>query len=386
MTRVGRSRRGRLKGLLLLGLLGLLTLAACSGTPKPKATALEVVPPQIGGRLAWSQKVESVKFPLLVAVNDTASSGGTFTVAGSDGTVAALQADTGSELWRTNVGAALSAGVGSDGRFAAVVTRDNELVTLEAGRVLWRARLGARVATAPLVAGERVFVMSVDRVVQAFDALDGRKLWTLQRPGEPLTLSKAGVLSAFQDTLLVGQGPRLAGVDPTRGTLRWEVAVATPRGTNEVERLADLLAPAVRFGSSVCARSFQNAVGCVNAERGTLIWTRNVGGNEGIGADAELVVGADGSDRITAWKAATGEVAWTSDKLLYRDLSAPLLVGRTAVFGDLEGYVHLLGREDGKQLLRLATDGSAVVAPPALSGKTMLVVTRAGGLFAFRPE
>ena len=162
--------------------------------------------------------------------------------------------------------------------------------------------------------------------------------------------------------------------------------MATPRGTNEVERLADLLAPAVRAGSSVCARSFQNAVGCVNAERGTLIWTRNVGGNEGIGGDAELVVGADGSDRITAWNATTGEVAWTNDKLLYRDLSAPLLVGRTAVFGDIEGYVHLLAREDGKQLLRLATDGSAVVAPPALSGKTMLIVTRAGGLFAFRPE
>ena len=383
MTRARRAGPGRLNGLLLLGLLA---LAACSGTPKPKPTALEAVTPQIGGRLVWSQKVESVKFPLLVAVNTTASSGGTFTVAGSDGTVAALQADTGSELWRTSVGAALSAGVGSDGRFAAVVTRDNELVTLEAGRILWRARLGARVATAPLVAGERVFVMSVDRVVQAFDALDGRKLWTLQRPGEPLTLAKAGVLAAFQDTLLVGQGPRLAGVDPTRGSLRWEVAVATPRGTNEVERLADLLAPAVRAGSSVCARSFQNAVGCVNAERGTLIWTRNVGGNEGIGGDAELVVGADGSDRITAWNATTGEVAWTNDKLLYRDLSAPLLVGRTAVFGDIEGYVHLLAREDGKQLLRLATDGSAVVAPPALSGKTMLIVTRAGGLFAFRPE
>jgi outer membrane protein assembly factor BamB len=266
------------------------------------------------------------------------------------------------------------------------VTRDNELVTLEAGRIVWRARLGARVATSPLVAGERVFVMSVDRVVQAFDALDGRRLWTLQRPGEPLTLSRAGVLSAFQDTLLAGQGPRLAGIDPTRGALRWEVAVATPRGTNEVERLADLLAPAVRVGNTVCARSFQNAVGCVNAERGTLVWTRNTGGNEGIAADAELVVGADGSDRVTAWRAATGEVAWTNEKLLYRDLSAPLLVGRTAVFGDGEGNLHLLAREDGKTLLRLTTDGSAVVSPPALSGKTMLVVTRNGGLFAFRPE
>ncbi len=369
-----------------LVLLGMLALAACSGTPRPKPGPLEAVTPQIGGRMVWNQRVESVKFPLLVAVNDTAASGGVFTVAGTDGTVVALQAETGRELWRASVGTQLSAGVGSDGRFASVVTRDNELVTLESGRIVWRARLGARVATAPLVAGERVFVMSVDRVVQAFDALDGRKLWTLQRPGEPLTLSKAGVLGAFQDTLLVGQGPRLAGVDPTRGSLRWEVAVATPRGTNEVERLADLLAPAVRVGNTVCARAFQNAVGCVNAERGTSVWTRNVGGNEGIGADAELVVGADGSDRVTAWRAATGEVAWTTDKLLYRDLSAPLLVGRTAVFGDAQGNVHLLAREDGKQLLRLTTDGSAVVAPPALSGKTMLVVTRAGGLFAFRPE
>jgi outer membrane protein assembly factor BamB len=56
------------------------------------------------------------------------------------------------------------------------------------------------------------------------------------------------------------------------------------------------------------------------------------------------------------------------------------------VFGDSEGNVHLLSREDGKTLLRLTTDGSAVAATPALSGKTMLVVTRAGGLFAFRPE
>ena len=67
--------------------------------------------------------------------------------------------------WRANAGAPLAAGVGSDGRFAAVVTRDNELVVFEAGNELWRKRLTSRVTTAPLVAGERVFVMGVDRVV-----------------------------------------------------------------------------------------------------------------------------------------------------------------------------------------------------------------------------
>ena len=40
----------------------------------------------------------------------------------------------------------------------------------------------------------------------------------------------------------------------------------------------------------------------------------------------------------------------------------------------------------GKTLLRLPTDGSPVVAQPVLAGTTMLVVTRNGGLFAFRPE
>jgi len=362
------------------------TLVACSGTPKPKPTPLEPLTPQIGGRQVWSQRIGKVEFDLQVAVNNTASSGGVFTVASSDGTVIALQADSGSELWRANVDGQISAGVGSDGRYAAVVTRSNELVVIDAGRVIWRVRLGARVATAPLVAGERVFVMSVDRVVAAFDVLDGRSLWVLRRPSDPLTLAKAGALASFKDTLLAGQGPKLAGVDPLHGTMRWEVAVATPRGANEVERLSDLLAPISRVGNVVCARAFQNAVGCVNADRGTIVWTRNVGGNQGIAGDGQVVVGADGSDRITAWNATTGDVVWANDKLLYRELSAPLLVGRTAVFGDLEGNLHFLAREDGSPLLRLTTDASAITTAPALSDKTMLVVTRSGGLFAFRPE
>jgi hypothetical protein len=61
-------------------------------------------------------------------------------------------------------------------------------------------------------------------------------------------------------------------------------------------------------------------------------------------------------------------------------------VGPAVVFGDFEGYVHFLDRKDGKTLLRLATDGSPVVGRPVLSGTTLLVVTRNGGLFAFRPE
>ena len=362
-------------------------LAGCAAD-KPKPTALETVSPQIAGRQVWSARIDSVQFPLAVAVRE-----GAFIVAGTDGTVLALDAQSGRELWRGQAGNKLSAGVGSDGRFAAVVTRDNELVVMDKGAKLWSTRLASRTATAPLVAGERVFVIGVDRVVHAFDALDGRRLWTLQRPGEALTLAQPGVLAGYKNTLVAGLGAVLVGLDPTTGSVRWELPVTSPRGTNEVERLNDLVGPLLRVGDTLCARAFQTAVGCVaisgggsNAERATLRWSRNAGGQQAVGGDADYVFGADGSDRVSAWRAGAGDLAWTNERLLYRNLSAPLSAGKTVMFGDVEGQVHFLAREDGKTLLRLPTDGSPVMAQPVLSGTTMLVVTRNGGLFAFRPE
>ncbi len=364
----------------LAALAAAALLAACASSSKPKPEPLEALTPKMAASVAWTQRLDGVQFPLAVAVTR-----GLFTVAGNDGTVLALDAETGREVWRGSAGAKLSAGVGSDGRFAAVVTREGELVVFEQGQVKWRKPMGGRVTTAPLVAGERVFVLGVDRAVQAFDVLDGRKLWALQRPGDPLTLAQSGVLAAFKDTLIVGQGPRMAGVDPLRGTVRWDVAVGSPRGANEIERLADLVGPPLRIGDVVCARSFQAAVGCVNAERGSSVWSKNIGGIDAIGGDAEFVFAGDASDRINAWKIGTGDMAWTSDKLLYRGLSAPVSIGKTVVFGDEDGTVHWLARDTGAAQLRLPTDGSAIAAQPAVSGTTMLVVTRKGGLYAFRP-
>ncbi len=356
-----------------------ILVAACSSAPeKPKPVPLAALTPTIGARVVWQQHVDGVKFPLSVAVSP-----GVFTVASDDGTVLALEADTGRELWRGSAGGKLGAGVGSDGRFASVITRDGELVTFEAGRLLWRKPLNMRVSTAPLVAGERVFVLGGDRSVMAFDAAEGTQLWRVQRPSDPLTLSQGGVIGAYKDTLVAGQGPKLAGFDPRNGDVRWEVTIGSPRGTNEVERLADLVAPAARVGELICVRSFQAAVGCVNAERQTAAWTKPVGGTDGVAADDQHVYGADASDRITAWKLSSGEVAWQSEKLLYHGLSAPLATGKLVVFGDSEGMVHFLSRDNGDALLRMTTDGTPVVAAPVNSGNTVMVVTRGGGLYGF---
>ena len=191
---------------------------------------------------------------------------------------------------------------------------------------------------------------------------------------------------AVGDTLVVGLSGRLAGLNPLNGAVRWEAPIASPRGINDVERLVDLVGRASRRGDVVCARAFQSSVGCVNAERGSLLWAKPANGFEGLDGDNTVVFGTEGDGKVVAWRTTDGERVWTSDKLLYRGLSAPALLGRSVAIGDSTGFVHLLSREDGALLNRLSTDGSAIVSAPVLVGGTLVAITRNGGLFGFKPE
>ncbi len=363
--------------------VAMLLLVACAGGPdKPKPAELGPNAALINVRMVWSARAGTIDFPLDVRVN-----GDTVAIASSDGTVSAINAQTGQELWRAQVTGGLEAGVGSDGRYAAVVTRANELVVLERGREVWRDRMGAVTFTSPLVAGARVFAMTADRSVHAFDATTGRKLWNYTRPGEQvLALRQAGVLLAVGDTLVAGISGRLVGLNPLNGTVRWESAIANPRGTNDVERLVDLVGRVSRDGDVVCARAFQASVGCVNAARGNLLWSKPAVGEQGVHGDADLLFGSEADGQVIAWRRSDGERAWVSDRLKYRGLTAPQLLGRSVAVGDATGFVHFLSRQDGSLMARVATDGSAIAAAPVLVADTLVVVTRNGGVFAFRPE
>jgi outer membrane protein assembly factor BamB len=357
-------------------------LAACSSGPqKPRPAELGPSADLISVRQAWLSRVGEVAMPLEVRVV-----GQQVALGASDGTVAVLDAQSGADVWRTSVGASLSAGVGYDGQRAAVVTRSNEVVVLEAGRELWRQRLNASSQTAPLVAGARVFVLTADRTVTAFDGQSGRRLWQQQRTGDALVLRQAGVLLAVGDTLVVGLSGKLVGLNPLNGSTRWEASIASPRGTNDIERLVDLVAGVSRQGDVVCVRAFQAAVGCVQAGRGELLWTKPAVSGTGVHGDREFVIGVESDATVQAWRRADGERAWTQDKLRYRDLSAPLVAGRSVVVGDGQGQLHFLSREDGSLLARVATDGKPIVVTPVLAGNTLVVVTSGGSVYGFRPE
>jgi len=366
--------------ILLVAALGGCSMFG-SGPAKPQPAELQPVTALVSARQTWATRVGQVNFPL-----DTGVSGNSVAVASGDGTVALIDAQTGRDVWRHALNTPLAAGAGNDGKVVAVVTKANEIVALQDGRELWRQKLGAQAFTAPFVAGARVFVLAADRSVSAFDGQTGRKLWTQQRPNEPLILRQSGVMLAVGDTLVVGLAGRLAGLNPSTGSIRWEAPIATPRGINDVERLVDLVGHVSRQGDVVCARAFQASVGCVNAARGNLLWSKPANGVQGLDGDDRFVFGTEADGNVIAWRRTDGERAWSTDRLRYRNLTAPLVVGRSIAIGDFTGYVHLLSREDGSLLNRLPTDGTAIAATPVLVGNTLVAVTQGGGVYGFQPQ
>jgi outer membrane assembly lipoprotein YfgL len=299
-----------------------------------------------------------------------------------------IDSTTGQDTWRYKLGAPVAGGIGFNGALIALTMLNNDLVAIKpaSSAVLWRQRLTSRVYTPPVLAGGRVFVSASDRSLSAFDAQTGARLWTTNRPPEPLVLSQGGTLGVYKNTLLVGGSGRLMGVNPDNGQILWETSVAVTRATNDIERLIDLVGQPHRVGDSVCVRSYQAAVACVDVQKGLTVWTKNTQGASGVSGDAELVVSSESDGRVKLWNRSNGDLIWSIDSLAHRRLSAPLMVGNSIIVGDFEGFVHVLNKADGKFVVRFKTDGSAVISPPVISGNAVIVATAKGGIFAFSPQ
>ncbi|AGX87924.1 PQQ-binding-like beta-propeller repeat protein [Candidatus Symbiobacter mobilis] len=360
-------------------LLPAALLGACASGPRaPEPAPLGPDPARLAVRTAWTRHLGTVGLTLRPAWKADV-----LTVANAAGTVLALRASTGEELWRVDVGHPLSAGVGSDGRRAAVVTQDNVLVALDDKGVSWKQPLSTQVITPPLVAGERVFVLGGDRSVMAFDGKTGHRLWRFHRHEEALVLGQPSVLMAVGDTLVVAQSGHLIGLHPATASVLWDAPLATPRETSDIDRLVDLVEGVSRNGYEVCVRAYHYGVGCVSALHGGISWSKSSQGHVGLSGDARWVYGVDSDGTLRSWRRSDGEPGWTNTDLRYRKLGRAVLAGDVLVVGDDNGMLHWFSSADGAALARSTTDGSAIVGSPLWADSLLIAVTRHGGVYAF---
>lgn len=356
-----------------------------SKTEKNSPAPLVELKPSITVKTAWSVAVGSAgSFTFAPAL----ASGSVF-VAAADGTVIRVDTTSGRQLWRVNAGMPLTAGVGTDGLIVAVAGEKGVLIAFDVdGKQRWKTQVSSEVLSAPAVGQGLVIVRSVDNRIAAYDAETGSRRWVIQRTTPPLTLRTAPGIVISGPTAYVGiPGGRLLALAVTNGGPRWEMAVGDPRGTTELERIADVTGTPVVAGRDVCAVAYQGRVACFDALTGAPRWGRDFSSDVGVALDERNVYAADDRGAINAFVRGSGSGVWRNDKLSNRRLSTPAAVNNVVAVGDAQGYVHFLSREDGAFVARVATDGSSLTsAVPLVDGGNVIFQTHAGMLVALATE
>jgi len=381
------------KSLRFVAVAGLLLAAAGCSTPVGdyidrwfgsgptlKPAELVVLKPTATAKIVWQAGTGTAeKFVFSPLVDDAAVA-----VAGANGQIMRLDAKSGKLLARIDSKTPISGGVGGDQKTIIVGTPKGEVLAFDpAGKPLWRSQLSSDVLSAPQIEQNVVVVRSGDGRLFGLDAATGVRKWVYQRTLPALTVRTQVSVQPYRGVVFAGfPGGRLVAVSVANGGLIWEATVAMPKGSTELERVADVSSMPVTDGRQVCAAAYQGRVACFGTAKGELIWARDFSSVSGLTMDSRYVYATDEKSAIVAFDRGSGASLWKQDKLYGRNISAPVLIGRYLAVGDLQGYVHFLSREDGSFVARMPTDGSPIIAQPVRIEDTILVQTLKGGVYA----
>ncbi|MBK5965117.1 outer membrane protein assembly factor BamB [Thiocystis minor] len=308
-------------------------------------------------------------------------------VADARGRVVSIAAETGRILWERETGLTFSGGPDVEGDRLALGTSQGELLVLSTqdGREQWRALLGSEVLSVPRFTGDgKLVVHTLDDTLYGLDAATGKELWRIAYPAPVLTLRGSSTPTMTPSGIVVGlSGGKLIKLDPQDGTPLWEVIVSRPSGRSELARIADIDADPILIGNTLYVGSYNGDLAAVDATTGEVLWRRELSAHAGLAAEGTGLFVTDSQDRIWAADLDSGAGRWKQENLLYRQLTAPALVGNLLAVGDLEGYLHLLNQSDGRLVgrTRISKKGG-ITARPLVSGGRLYVYAKDGTLAA----
>jgi len=267
-------------------------------------------------------------------------------------------------------------------------------VALGAGnQQVWSASIAgggsrARLASPPVVAAGKLYVIDVEATIYAFDAKTGQRLWSasIRSKDDQGKVEFGGGVSVGGDRVYATTGiGDVAAVNTADGAVLWKVRPGGPlRGS-----------PTLANGN-VYVMSQDNQLFALNSADGAVLWTDNgtleSTGVFGVAAPAAgqgSVIAGYSSGELTAYRYENGRALWgdalskttisTSVSTL-TDIDADPVIDRGRVFAIGEG-----GRMASYELLtgqRLWELNIGGIATPLVVGDWVFVVTDKAKLFA----
>ncbi|MGE4658171.1 MAG: outer membrane protein assembly factor BamB [Gammaproteobacteria bacterium] len=372
-------------------LIAVFALAGCGlfgggdeGTSELPA-ALTEFDPTLTVRKLWSASMGGDAKALRLGLSP-ATDGARIFVGSHNGQAAAFDAGSGQRHWAVRTELALAAGPSYGDGIVVFGTSDGELLALDAetGQERWLQEVGGEVLAPPSIGSSVVVVRTVDGRLRGFSVDDGRDLWSVEQTVPSLTM-RGNTAPYVTGTIVVTgfDNGRLGAYEISSGDPRWEVAVATPTGRTEIERLVDISAGLQVVGNDVYAVSYHGRAVSVALETGLLLWQQELSSHSGLGADWNSVYVTDEFSEVVALDRNRGTPKWRQNVLRLRDVTAPTPYGNAIVVGDLEGYLHWLNPSDGNLLARVRAASQRIGAAPLVVGQNLFAQADDGTVAAF---
>ena len=388
----------QLRKLLLPGVLTVTLLSGCSlfngEEDVVKMSPLPQVENQFTPSKAWDTSVGSGIGEFYSNLHPAFADGVVY-AADRRGTVKAVNADDGKEVWSVNLAekqgwmssppALLSGGVTVQGGHVYVGSEKAQVYALNTsdGTVAWQTSVAGEALSRPVVSDGVVLIHTSNGQLQALDQASGAVKWTVNLDMPALSLrGESAPVTAFGAAIVGGDNGRVSAVLMQQGQMIWQQRISQATGPTEIDRLSDVDTTPVVVDGVIYALAYNGNLTALDLRSGQIMWKRELGSVNDFIVDGGHIYIVDQNDRLLALTTDGGVTQWTQSDLLHRNLTAPVLYNGSLVVGDSEGYLHWINPDDGHFVAQQEVDSSGFLTEPVVADGKLLIQAKDGTLYA----
>lgn len=353
----------------------------------------------------WATSIgEGDKRRARIITDPVVADGRIFTI-DSAGRVSATST-SGSALWsysivplRDDASQALAGGLAVDNGRLYVTSGFGTLTALDAatGREIWTQRLEATATGAPTVFGGLVYVVAGDSTAWAIEAEDGRVRWQSDGLGDIGNVAGAAPPAVNDSHVVFSFGSGAVQGAFRQGGLRlWSADIVGARRGFAIALVDDITGYPVIDGSTVYAGNHSGRVVALNVNSGERLWTAQHGALDPVWPAGNSVYVVSDLNELVRLDATDGSRIWAVDLPGYepvrrpqrrRDSAfvnhGPIMAGGRLIVASSDGFIRAFDPASGEVVSQTEIRGGATTRPVVANG-TLYVVSTAGVLHAFR--
>ncbi|MFN7180370.1 PQQ-binding-like beta-propeller repeat protein [Hyphomonas sp.] len=315
-------------------------------------------------------------------------------------TVRASSLSSGAQVWSQRLKgiskrdkAALGGGLAVAGDTLIVASGYGYVLALDAatGAQKWRRELGAPMTGSPTISEGRVVVASNNNEVFSLSLATGETSWSDQAISESARVLGSPSAAAVEDFIIApfSSGEIIAYL-AANGRRLWTDALAQSGRFTPISEINDIGSRPVLGSGLVFVSSQSGTTAAIDGRSGARVWTAPVGSTKAPALVGRFLYVLGTGDELACLDAATGEAYWVKQLPSFQNeekkkkpisYTAPVVASGRVILVSSRGELLAFSPEDGSQTGSLKLGETVYIEPIAAQGR-LYVLTDKGKLIA----